>query len=125
MILRTTKTSLETVKENIVAHAKEHTFGVLHSYNFQQILETKGFPIEKEVSVYEICNPKGAQAILNNAPQMASYLPCRISVYEENGETVLGTVDFRELIDTLEIEAELKEHLHEIFKNIIALLESF
>lgn len=125
MILRTTKTSLQTVKEQMQSHAKEHTFGVLHSYNFQQILESKGFPIEKEVSVYEICNPKGAQAVLSKAPQMAAYLPCRVSVYEENGETVLGTIDFRDLIDTLEVEAQLKEHLHEIFKNIIALLESF
>jgi len=126
MIYKTTSDkSLQEVKENLTAHAKEHTFGVLHQYEFQKILQAKGFPIDKDITVYELCNPKGAQEVLTQLSEISVFLPCRISVYEENGKTVLATINLETLVDTLNLNDEIKQHLHAIYKDFIALLNSF
>jgi len=116
---------LDEVNAKMEAHAKEHTFGVLHSYLFQEILESKGFPIQRDVRVYEVCNPKGAQAMLTNVPQLSALLPCRISVYEEDGQTVISTIDLEELIGSLDVSDELCQSAKAIYQNLLNILNSF
>ena len=68
-----TKTTqpIEKVKKELEAKAKEAGFGVLNSYEFKKILESKGFPIEKDITVFELCNPQGAYQALT---EIAAYL---------------------------------------------------
>jgi uncharacterized protein (DUF302 family) len=42
--------------------------------------------------VFEICNPVVAKNILEMDMDLASVLPCRISVYTKNGATKVGMV---------------------------------
>jgi uncharacterized protein (DUF302 family) len=49
-------------------------------------------PFARECRVIEVCNPKQAQVVLNQAIEISTALPCRISVYEESGRTILATI---------------------------------
>jgi len=118
----TTDTPIANIKATIQASAKEHKFGVLHQYAFQEILEAKGFPIQKDITLYEICNPKGAQALLEQSPQASVFLPCRISVYEENEKTVLATINLEDFITYIDATDEVKEHIHMLYQDIIKLI---
>ena len=46
----------------------------------------------RECRVIEVCNPRHAQMVLNQAIEISTALPCRISVYEEDGRTILATI---------------------------------
>jgi len=113
-----TNTPLQTVKDALADSAKEFGFGVLGSYDFKKILETKGFPIEKEITVFELCNPKGAQEVLGTIPEVSVYLPCRLSIYEEEGKTIISTIDVEHMIDSFEVNDTFKAHMHTIFTNL-------
>ena len=121
----TTDTPLEVVKSELEAHAKKNGFGVLGSYEFKKILESKGFPIEKDITLYEVCNPSEAQKFLTAIPAVSVYLPCRVSVYEENGKTVLATIDLNDILDSLDVDSALKENMKAIFSHMIDLLKSW
>ena len=124
MIYKTkTNTPLQTVKDSLEASAKEFGFGVLGSYEFKKILETKGFPIEKDITVFELCNPKGAQKVLSTIAEVSVYLPCRLSVYEEDGQTCISTIDVGHMIDSFDVNDTFKEHMHTIFANLQKIMQ--
>ncbi len=119
-----TKTSLQKVKEELNANSKSYGFGVLGSYEFKKILETKGFPIEKEIITYEVCNPKAAHDALSKFPEISSFLPCRISVYSDGEDTIISTINISVVLDSIDVNAELEEHLQTVYNNLIKFMES-
>ena len=126
MIYKTTsEKSLQEVKQTLETQAKKHAFGVLHHYEFKKILENKGFPIEQDITVYELCNPKAAHAVLSEIAEASVFLPCRISLYEENGKTVLATINLEGFINGLNASDALDKHLRQVYKDFISLLNSF
>jgi len=121
----TTNTDLQTIKDEIAAKAKEHGFGVLTEYPFQKILQEKGHPIEKDITVFEICNPVAAQEVLSTHPEVSVYLPCRVSLYEQNGKAVLSTIDVNDMIKNFDLDDTFKAHMHEVFEIMKKLLASW
>lgn len=120
-----TDTSIETIKKELQGKAKALGFGVLGSYNFKEILKSKGFEIEKEITVYELCNPPAATEALNTLPDISVYLPCRLSVYEQNGITTLATIGLDDMLNAVDVDSEFKKHLGDIFDNIKALMQTW
>mgnify|MGYP002630898642 CR=1 FL=1 len=118
----TTKTPLQTVKDELSLNAKEYGFGVLGSYDFKKILESKGFPIENDVTVFEVCNPKGGQDALINFPEISAFLPCRVSVYEDGENTALSTIDLSVILGGA--SDELRERLQSVYDNLLKLMRS-
>ena len=85
--------SVQEVFAAIEAAAKAEGFGVLHHYDFKAILATKGFPIDRECRVLEVCNPRQASEVLAADMALNMALPCRLSVYQdEGGGTVVGMI---------------------------------
>jgi len=126
MIYKThTQWPLDTVKTQLAEKAKQFGFGILGSYEFKKVLADKGFPIEQDITVYELCNPTGAQEALNNVPDISVYLPCRLSVYEENGVTTLSTIGIEDMLQAVEVDDVFKKHMNEIFQNIRALMNAW
>ena len=117
--------NMSRVKEELESKAKEFGFGILKSYDFQDILKEKGFPIEQEVTVYELCNPAAAQKVLSEIVEVSVYLPCRLSIYEENGKTVLATMGFEDMLGSVEIEESFKLFMSEIFEELKALMNAW
>jgi uncharacterized protein (DUF302 family) len=92
LITRSTARPLEEVCQALPDIAQRHQFGVLATHDLRQKMETKGVPFGRECRVIEVCNPRQASLALTAAIEIATALPCRIAVYEENGATVLATV---------------------------------
>ncbi len=126
-MLYTTQTSLplESIKSQLAERAKAAGFGVLGQYDFKKILESKGFPIERDITVYELCNPSAAQGALTALPEISIYLPCRLSVYEEDGKSVLVTIGIEEMLGNVTADDELRSSMLTIFDNIKGLMDSF
>ena len=121
----TTDKPLAVVKEELAKHSKEGGFGVLGSYEFQKILATKGHPIDKDITVYELCNPAAAQEALKAMPEISVYLPCRLSVYEENGKTVLATINIDDMMNSVDVNADFKAHMSSVFEYLQSLMKSW
>ena len=117
--------SIETVKKELEERAKDVGFGVLKSYDFKEILEGKGFPIEKDITVFELCNPLAAQQTLTQIPEISVYLPCRISVYEENGTTTLATIGFEDILNAVKVDDYFRSSMITLFENLKTLMHSW
>jgi uncharacterized protein (DUF302 family) len=92
VITRTSTLPLETVCQRLTEVAVAHKFGVLATHNLREKMESKGVPFARECRVIEVCNPQQAQVVLTQAIEISTALPCRVSVYEENGRTILATI---------------------------------
>jgi uncharacterized protein (DUF302 family) len=75
--------------------------------------------------VFELCNPAGAQKALTAMPDISVYLPCRISVYEENGKTVLATIGFEDILNAVEVDETFKGFMTELFVKLQGLMNSW
>ncbi len=116
-MLKTEKT-LDDVKIELEVKAKREGFGVLKTYPFKKILLEKGFPIEKDITVYEICNPEAAQNILDIHPEVSVFLPCRISLFEEGGKTVISTISIDNILDSFVLGEDITLYMHTIFDKV-------
>lgn len=75
----------------------------------------------KPYHILEVCNPVKAAKVLSVDPIVGYFLPCKIAVYESNGETAIGLPKPSALISILENE-NLKPIASEIEKTLIGVL---
>ena len=99
-IIESAKTPAAAVEDLRAATAK-HGFGVLHAYDLKETLTSKGFPLEHACHILEVCNPQQASKVLAEDMGMNIALPCRISVYEEDGKTKIATALPTKLLSAL------------------------
>lgn len=93
MYLRQSTRPVQDVFADIEAAARAEGFGVLHHYDFRKILDEKGFPIDRECRVMEVCNPRLASEVLATDMALNMALPCRLSIYEgDDGATIVGMI---------------------------------
>ena len=45
-----------------------------------------------ECLIFEVCQPQQAKKVLDQNMSVSTALPCRISLYEEGGKTILATL---------------------------------
>jgi uncharacterized protein (DUF302 family) len=93
----TTK-SVERASKDLESAIAANGFGLLHAYDFRQILAGKGFDLPAECRVFEVCNPRQASEALAANMALNMVLPCRVSIYEEGGRTMLGMVPPSDLL---------------------------
>lgn len=69
-------------------------YGLLHSYNLTDTLQSKGQAFHSLVSIYEVCNPVHANSVLSADLSISNALPCRISIWfdEKTAETKIQSV---------------------------------
>lgn len=72
--------------------AMRHKFGVLGVHDLRQKMNEKGVAFERDCLVVEVCNPGQAQQALTGAMAVSTALPCRVSIYTEDGKTKLATL---------------------------------
>jgi uncharacterized protein (DUF302 family) len=70
----------------------EHRFGILHVHDVRQTLAKKGVPFDREVRIFDVCNPQRAKQVLEKSPLMSAALPCAISVFSEAGKTTFAFI---------------------------------
>ncbi|WP_159016096.1 DUF302 domain-containing protein [Cognatiluteimonas profundi] len=92
LYIKPTSKTVDRAFEDLEASIARNGFGLLHSYDFRKTLGEKGFPMESECRVLEVCNPRQASEVLAADMSLNMALPCRISVYQDGGRTLIGMV---------------------------------
>jgi len=67
-------------------------FGVMQVHNLKETMTKKGVEFIPECLIFEVCQPQQAKKVLEQDMSISTALPCRISIYEEEGKTVLATL---------------------------------
>ena len=89
--LSTDKTVSETAAALQAAVQSNH-FGVMQVHNLKETMNKKGVDFAHECLIFEVCQPKQAKKVLDENMSVSTALPCRISIYEEDGKTILATL---------------------------------
>lgn len=95
---RQTSKSVDRAFQDMEASIKRHGFGLLHTYDFRKTLGEKGFELANECRVLEVCNPRQASEVLGVDMSLNMVLPCRISIYQDKGDTLIGMVPPTDLL---------------------------
>jgi len=109
--LFTTKTVDESTAALQAAVEANH-FGVMQIHNLKETMTKKGVEFANECLIFEVCQPQQAKKVLDLNMSISTALPCRISVYEENGRTILATLKPTTLLamfNTPQLEGVAKE----------------
>ena len=77
---------------DLQAAVQANHFGVMQVHNLKETLEKKGVEFVHECLIFEVCQPQQAKKVLDQNMSVSTALPCRISVYEESGKTILATL---------------------------------
>jgi uncharacterized protein (DUF302 family) len=115
--------SVADATRDLEAAVARHGFGVLHSYDFQKTLREKGFDLPQQCRVLEVCNPKQASEVLQRDMSVNLALPCRISVYEEDGTTRIGMLRPSALLGLVSRAAGLRAIADEVERAIVAMID--
>ena len=89
--LSTDKTVSET-SAALQAAVQANHFGVMQVHNLKETMEKKGVEFAHECLIFEVCQPQQAKKVLDEHMSVSTALPCRISIYEEGGKTILATL---------------------------------
>ncbi|MFC4410744.1 DUF302 domain-containing protein [Chungangia koreensis] len=120
--VKTSKTiseAISSVEENL----KNNKFGVLWHLDLTAKLQEKGVnSYTTPYHILEVCNPVEAAKVLNVNPLVGYFLPCKIAVYEDEGETAIGLPKPSSLVSMLENE-ELKQIATQIEQTLIGVLD--
>jgi uncharacterized protein (DUF302 family) len=87
----TDKTVNETAAALQAAVQANH-FGVMQVHNLKETMAKKGVEFTRECLIFEVCQPQQAKKVLDEDMSVSTALPCRISIYEEGGKTILATL---------------------------------
>src|SRR5664280_3251636 len=89
--LSSEKTVSETAAALQTAVAANH-FGVMQVHNLKETMAKKCVEFSHECLIFEVCQPQQAKKVLDQNMGVSTALPCRISIYEEGGKTILATL---------------------------------
>lgn len=89
--LNTDKTVKAAAEALHIAVAANH-FGVMQVHNLKETMWKKGVEFAHECLIFEVCQPMQAKKVLDENMSISTVLPCRISIYEEGGKTILATL---------------------------------
>lgn len=115
---KTVAQAVEDLKHAVVAH----NFGVLHVHNLKETMQNKGVEFAHECCILEVCNPHKAKEVLETDMSMNMALPCRISVYEDGGETKIGMIRPESMLAALSDSPKLGEIAREVEKITIEII---
>lgn len=112
-----TKLNVQEAVNRLQAKLKENSFGVLHIYNLKEIFKSKGIEFG-EYQILSVCNPSFAKQSLDINLKVGALLPCKISVYSEQGITKISL-----LKPTAAIGLLSEQKLDALAKNVEGILK--
>lgn len=106
--------SFEQAATDLEAAVKRNEFGVLHIHDLGTTLRSKGIAFAENCKVFEVCNPGQAAKVLSTDMRLNMALPCRISVYTEQGKTMIGMIKPVPMLAELSQDASLVKVAQEV-----------
>ena len=92
LIKLSTNKSVTAAAASLRAAVEANHFGVMQVHDLKGTMNKKGVDFTRECLIFEVCQPQQAKKVLDENMSVCTALPCRISVYEEGGETFLATL---------------------------------
>ena len=121
-IVETGKT-FDLAVADLESAVKNHGFGVLHVHDLGNTLRSKGIAFDEQCKVFEVCNPLQAARVLATDMRLNMALPCRISVFTENGKTKIGLIKPAPMLATLSGDAALLQVAKEVEEKTILMVD--
>lgn len=115
--------TFEKASEDLDAAVKRHGFGVLHVHDLGATLRSKGIDFPEQCRVFEVCNPKQAAKVLASDMRLNMALPCRISVFTENGATRIGLIKPVQMLSALSDDKILAEVAKEVEEKTLQMVD--
>ncbi len=116
--------SIEQISEKVPVACEQNKFALLHTYVYHEIVESKGFPIKRKVYIYEICRAKTAATMLTDFPHFSIFMPCKLAIYEENGSTVISTMNMEIMLKAVSSNQELYKEATSLFNTLKTIMKS-
>lgn len=90
-------------------------------HNLKEAMTEKGVEFARECLIFEVCQPLQAKKVLDENMSVSTALPCRISVFEEGGKTILATLKPTTLLAMFNTP-QLKGVAHEVEDTIMKIM---
>jgi uncharacterized protein (DUF302 family) len=119
--LSTNKTVSEAAAALQAAVQANH-FGVMQVHNLKETMAKKGVELARECLIFEVCQPQQAKKVLDQNMSLSTALPCRISIYEEDGKTILATLKPTNLLAMFD-ETQLEGVAREVEDTIVKIMK--
>ena len=125
MVMHQTESSLtaEQVAGRVEAACNKYSLALLQTYIYHEIVESKGFPIQRKVFVYNICRAKTASMMLTTNPEFSTFMPCTLAVYEAGDKTVLSTMNMGMMLEAVKSNDELYNQASNLFKTFTQMMD--
>lgn len=104
------------------AAVQANHFGVMQVHNLKETMAKKGVELERECLIFEVCQPQQAKKVLDQNMSVSTALPCRISIYEEGGKTILATLKPTTLLAMFNTP-QLEGVAHEVEDTIVKIMK--
>jgi uncharacterized protein (DUF302 family) len=92
LIKLTTEKSVKEAATALQSAVEANHFGVMQVHNLKETIAKKGVEFAHECLIFEVCQPQQAKKVLDENMSVSTALPCRISIYEEGGKTILASL---------------------------------
>ncbi len=114
--------SFEDASAALEAAVVEHGFGVLHVHDVGETLREKGVDFAERCRIFEICQPQKAARVMAADMRLNMALPCRVSVWTEDGAVKVGMIEPRGILAALSDDPALGEVAAEVQEAIAAMI---
>lgn len=119
----TSSKTVQQVVDTIKEVAPKYKFGVQHVHNVKETLKSKGVDFKNDCQIVDICNPIIAEQFLTTDMSFSIIMPCKISVYTEDGETIIAMNSLVQLVDDInpdmiEVAQTVQEQLLKIIDEV-------
>jgi uncharacterized protein (DUF302 family) len=118
-----TNKSFSQASIDLESSVKRHGFGVLHVHDLGSTLRNKGIAFDEECKVFEVCNPVQAAKVLSTDMRLNMALPCRISVFTEQGKTKIGLIKPVQMLSALSQDKALIEVAKKVEEKTIQMVD--
>lgn len=115
--------SFEQATADLEEAVKRNGFGVLHVHDLGATLRSKGIDFENQCKVLEVCNPVQASKVLSTDMRLNMALPCRISVFTEQGQTKIGLIKPEQMLAALSQDEALVQVAREVEAKTIQMVD--
>ena len=114
--------SIEQISGKVQVACEKYKFALLQTYVYHEIVAGKGFPIKRKVYIYEVCQAKTAASMLTYFPHFSIFMPCKLAIYEENGSTVISTMNMEIMLNAITSSPELFNEATNLFNTLKTLM---
>jgi uncharacterized protein (DUF302 family) len=118
-----TDKSFDQASADLESAVKQNGFGVLHIHDLGVTLRSKGIVFDNECKIFEVCNPGQAAKVLSVDMRLNMALPCRISVFTEQGKTKIGLIKPAQMLSALSQDSTLIEVASEVERKTIQMVD--